>query len=59
MPRTTYHPDSGAFEVFATDEEIRMEGLRSENERLRAELDETKKEVDKILEAIRKGGLKV
>lgn len=35
MPRTRYHRDSGAFEIFATDDEVRMERLQRENDEMK------------------------
>lgn len=57
MPRTVYHRDSGAFEVFATDDEIKMESLRKENEQLRQMLNRTNFMLSRIESSMSQQGM--
>ena len=57
MPRTVYHKDSGAFEIFATDDEIKMENLRKENEQLRQMLNQTNFTLSRIESSMNQQGM--
>ena len=59
MPRTVYHRDSGAFEVFATDDEIRMDNLRKENDKLKEMLSKTEFMLSRIESAMSQQGISV
>ena len=57
MPRTVYRRDSGAFEIFATDDEIKMENLRKENEQLRQMLNQTNFMLSRIESSMNQQGM--
>ena len=57
MPRTVYRKDSGAFEIFATDDEIKMESLRKENEQLRQMLNQTNFMLSRIESSMSQQGM--
>ena len=57
MPRSVYHRDSGAFEIFATDDEIRMENLRRENEQLKQMLNQTNFMLSRIESSMSQQGM--
>ena len=59
MPRTVYHPDSGAFEVFATEDEKRMDALKRENAELKTLLDRATFALSRIENTIRENGMDV
>ena len=59
MPRTVYHRDSGAFEVFTTDDEIKMENLRKENERLQDMLDKAEFMLSRIESTMNQQGVSI
>ena len=59
MPRTVYHPDSGAFEIYATEDEKEMDSLRKENQKLREQIDKTESMVASIAKALNKQGIDI
>ena len=59
MPRTVYRPNSGAFEVFATEDEIQMENLRKNNQRLKAMLDQAEFTLSRIETAMSRQGIEI
>ena len=59
MPRTVYHPDSGAFEVYATEDEKEMDNLRKENKKLREQIAKNESAVASILKALGKNGISI
>ena len=59
MPRTVYHADSGAFEVFATDDEIRMDNLRKENNQLKEMLQKAEFMLSRMESTMTKQGMSI
>lgn len=59
MPRTVYHPESGAFEIFPTEDELAMENLRRENARLKEMLEQANFQMDRISRALESNGIPV
>lgn len=57
MPRTKYLRGSGAFEVFATDDEIKMDRLQRENESLRSSLDRAEFLLSRIETTLQQRGI--